>query len=165
MRLKDQKGASLVEFALILPLFLLFIFGIIDFGWYFFVQQTLQYATREGVRLGLVGGTLQEGGTTYTREASIVACIMDQASVAVDLTKLHIYIYPVTDDFQDIPGWDTMECGGAGPNAGSPGDYMRVKTTYTYKFLTPFIGAFFPGGETKIQAQATYRNEMFDTGG
>jgi len=160
MRLKDQKGASLVEFALILPLFLFLIFGIIDFGWYFFVQQTLQYATREGVRLGLVGGTLQEGENTLSREASIIKCIKDQASVAVDPAKLIIDIYTVP-----MNDWDIQRCGSAAPDAGGPGEYVRVETTYPYKFLTPFIGAFFSGGETKIKAQATYRNEMFDTGG
>ena len=155
-----------MEFALILPLFLLFIFGIIDFGWYFFVQQTLQFATREGVRLGLVGGTLQRGGETLSREASIEICIRDKASVAaVDPARLTIYIYQPDDDFNDSTDWATRtsSCLGAGPS--NPGEYMRVKTTYTYRFLTPFIGAFFHGGERTIEAQATYRNEMFDTGG
>jgi hypothetical protein len=38
---------------------------------------------------------------------------------------------------------------------------MRVRTRYTYSFLTPLIGAFFTGGASIIQAEATYRNEMF----
>jgi Flp pilus assembly protein TadG len=159
MRLKNRKGASsVVEFALILPLFLLLIFGVIDFGYYFFVQQTLQFATREGVRLALTGRTLP----TFNREASIIVCIMEKASVAsLDPARLHVYIYPVTADFKNPPDWSTMECGSAGPDVGGPGDYMRVKTTYAYKFLTPFIGPFFPGGEKTMEAQATYRNELF----
>jgi hypothetical protein len=39
---------------------------------------------------------------------------------------------------------------------------MRVKTRYTYRFITPFINTFFPGGEATIEAQGTYRNELFD---
>ena len=47
-----------MEFALTLPVFFILVIGIIEFGWYFFVQHTLQYATREGMRLALVGRTL-----------------------------------------------------------------------------------------------------------
>ncbi len=53
-----------MEFALTLPIFIILVIGIIEFGWYFFVQHTLQYATREGMRLALVGRTLTDGGTT-----------------------------------------------------------------------------------------------------
>ena len=76
------KGVAAVEFALILPLFLLLIMGIIDFGRYFFVQHTLQFATREGVRLGLVGKTLNDPvtGNPMTRVASIVTTIQSYAS-------------------------------------------------------------------------------------
>jgi hypothetical protein len=52
------RGATIVEFAMVLPVFVLLLFGIIEFGRYFFVQHTLQFATREGTRLALVGGTL-----------------------------------------------------------------------------------------------------------
>ena len=57
---KGCRGATMVEFAMVLPVFVLLLFGIIEFGRYFFVQHTLQFATREGTRLALVGGTLVE---------------------------------------------------------------------------------------------------------
>jgi hypothetical protein len=164
MRLKDQKGASVVEFALILPWFLLLIFGIIDFGWYFFVQQTLQFATREGTRLALVGGQLNDpdnSGQLLSREESIVNTIKENAALAVNNPdEVQIYIFKVGSDYQDPDDYETQP-----PYAGDPGDYMRVRTRYTYRFLTPLIGAFFPGGENLVQAQATYKNEPFDTGG
>ena len=58
--MKGCRGATLVEFAMVLPVFVLLLFGIIEFGRYFFVQHTLQFATREGTRLALVGGTLAD---------------------------------------------------------------------------------------------------------
>ncbi|HQP25984.1 MAG TPA: pilus assembly protein, partial [Smithellaceae bacterium] len=71
-----SRGASAVEFALIMPLFFLLLFGIVDFGWYFFNQHTIQYATREGARLALVGRTLQNpDGSNMSREASIIKTI------------------------------------------------------------------------------------------
>ncbi len=54
-RLKtSDEGQSLVEFALILPLFLLFIFGIIDLGRGIYAYNTIQNAAREGTRVAIV---------------------------------------------------------------------------------------------------------------
>lgn len=55
--LKNQKGQSLMEFAIILPLILLIIMGIAQFGMMFNSFLAVQNATREGARLGIVGGT------------------------------------------------------------------------------------------------------------
>jgi Flp pilus assembly protein TadG len=50
-RLNDERGASAVEFAMILPLLILLVLGIAEFGRAFQVQGTLSAAAREGVRL------------------------------------------------------------------------------------------------------------------
>ena len=49
-KIRSKKGAAAVEFALILPLVTLLLFGIIDFGRLFFVQISLTSASREAVR-------------------------------------------------------------------------------------------------------------------
>ena len=50
-RLRDERGASAVEFALILPLLVLLVLGIVEFGRGFQVSGTLSAAAREGVRV------------------------------------------------------------------------------------------------------------------
>jgi hypothetical protein len=136
-----------------LPLFVLLMLGIIDFGRYFFVQHTVQFATREGTRLALVGGTLQNpDGTPMSRVASIIAKIEESANLA-NLSGLDISVYPIEAPYSDQTDWVVRQ------DAGLPGDYMRVRTRYTYQFLTPFIGGF--NGPNFIQAAATYRNEGF----
>jgi Flp pilus assembly protein TadG len=159
-RKRSDQGAAAIEFALVLPLFVLLTFSIIDFGWYFFVEHTLQYATREGMRLALVGGRLKDkDNNDMPRLDSIIKKIKDAASLAVDPSGLTVYVYEVTtDDYTDPDKWDEQA-----PSAGNPGSYMRVKTRYTYHFLTPLIGAFFADGVNTIEAQGTYRNEQFDT--
>ncbi len=153
----NNKGTSMVEFAIVLPLFLMLILGIIDFGRFFFVQHTLQFATREGTRLALVGKKLtDQAGNPMTREASIVETIKENASLAIDPLQLSINIFPVQGDYSDPGDWSKQT------NAGDPGQYMRVRTRYTFEFLTPIIGTFFPGGMIGVQAEATYRNESFD---
>jgi hypothetical protein len=56
---RRRNGQSLVEFALLLPLFLLLLLGMLEFGLAFTHNLTLEYATREGAR---VGSSLVNGG-------------------------------------------------------------------------------------------------------
>ncbi len=51
---KNEDGQAMVEFALILPIFLLILCGIIDFGWLFYNQLSLNNACREGARYAVV---------------------------------------------------------------------------------------------------------------
>jgi hypothetical protein len=157
---RRNKGNTAVEVALTLPIFILLFIGIVEFGWYFFVQHTLQYATREGMRLALVGRQLAgPGGTTLSREASIIKTIQDNVAVAVNPAAVNIYIYPVSSSYTDPSNWNT-----APPDAGDPGEYMRVRSTYVHKFFTPLIGRFFDpiNNRITIRAEGTYRNELFN---
>jgi hypothetical protein len=50
----DERGAALVEFALIaMPLFLI-VFGTIEFGWAFFQLNDIRHGAREGIRIAVV---------------------------------------------------------------------------------------------------------------
>jgi Flp pilus assembly protein TadG len=155
--LRSGKGSTIVEFALIFPLLLLLMFGVMDFGFYFFVQHSLQFATREGVRLALVGRTINDNaGNPMSRVASIVQTIKTKAAVAVRPADVSVSVFPVDATFADPSGWQTTQ------DAGLPGSYMRVRSRYTYRFITPLIGALVPGSSRVIEVQATYRNELFN---
>ena len=51
---RDERGATLVEFAFVLPVFILFLFAIIDFGWLFTQFLDVKQGAREGARLAIV---------------------------------------------------------------------------------------------------------------
>jgi Flp pilus assembly protein TadG len=53
-KLRSESGASAVEFALLLPVLMMILFGIIEFGLALFQQSILTNASREGARLGIV---------------------------------------------------------------------------------------------------------------
>jgi Flp pilus assembly protein TadG len=63
------RGQSLVEFALILPIFLVIVLAAVDFGWALRSFITATNAAREGARLGVVGASATEI-TTKTVESS-----------------------------------------------------------------------------------------------
>jgi Flp pilus assembly protein TadG len=52
--LRSESGASAVEFALLLPVLMMVLFGIIEFGFALYRQAVLTNASREGARLGIV---------------------------------------------------------------------------------------------------------------
>ena len=152
-----SRGSTVVEFALTLLVFITLLVAIIEFGWLFFIQHTLQYATREGTRLALVGQTRNDpSGNPMTRVDSIVRTIRDGASLAMRPDAVLIAIYPVSATFGDPANWQNLL------DAGEPGDYMRVRTRVVHTFFTPMVGSFFPGGQITLQAEGTYRNELFD---
>jgi Flp pilus assembly protein TadG len=52
-----QKGAAAAEFAIVLPLLIILVFGIIDVGLALYNKQVITNASREGARAGIVAGT------------------------------------------------------------------------------------------------------------
>ena len=52
--LKSERGQAMVEFALVLPVLLTLLCGIIDFGWIYYNQITLNNAAREGARYAVI---------------------------------------------------------------------------------------------------------------
>lgn len=53
-KIRSESGASAVEFALLLPVLMMVLFGIIEFGLALYRQAILTNASREGARLGIV---------------------------------------------------------------------------------------------------------------
>ncbi len=84
------RGQSLVEFALILPLFLLILLGMIDFGFAFYTNLTIEYASREGAR---VGAALAAGNTLFPCDKvdsyvmAAVQRVLESAGIAVDINR------------------------------------------------------------------------------
>ena len=54
-RTAGEKGQNLVEFAMVVPIFLILVFAIVDFGMGFHAWITVTNASREGARIGAVG--------------------------------------------------------------------------------------------------------------
>jgi hypothetical protein len=63
----EQRGQSLVEFALLLPLMLLIITGLFDLGRAVWQTNTLAYAAREGTRYAIVHGSAGNPAANPTR--------------------------------------------------------------------------------------------------
>lgn len=159
-RLSSERGSTLIETAALLLPFLLLFVGIVEFGVYFFHQHTLQFATREGMRLALVGGVINdENGDPMSRENSIKHTIQENAKWAIELDPNKIWIFQVGSNYEDPDGWEAMVA-----SAGNPADYMRVRVQHEHEFFTPLLGGFFSDDHRiMMEAEGTYRNELFES--
>ncbi len=63
-----QAGQSLVEFALVMPIFILLIMGLIEYGFLYNNILTVQYASRQGVSVAAEAGSL-DGADCYVLRA------------------------------------------------------------------------------------------------
>ena len=64
---RGERGAVLVEFAFVLPILVLFVFGIVEFGRGYNARLELASAVREGARAAAVGGTTVDAATVAQR--------------------------------------------------------------------------------------------------
>lgn len=112
----NNKGQSLVETALMLPVILILLTGIIDFGLLFNNYLIVSNASREGARAAVTGKT----------DAQIDA-VVDNVAVSLDPANLTVTITP-----DESTGRRT-------------GDAVTVSVQYRYSMITPVIAAIVPG--------------------
>jgi Flp pilus assembly protein TadG len=60
---KKTKGQGMVEFALVLPITLLIVFGVIEFGYLLFVFSAVNTSSRDAARYGIAVGDAADGGS------------------------------------------------------------------------------------------------------
>lgn len=89
-----RKGAVSVEMALVMPILLVVMFGIIEFGQLFFVRLTLGNAAREGARVA----TLMLG------DADKAALVWERTEAALLAGGLGGYNYTITHVSAPPPG-------------------------------------------------------------
>ena len=72
-RAGSRRGQALVEFALVLPIFILLLVGIFDFGRAIYAYNTISNAAREAVRVGIVDQNCDVIGTEAANRAASVS--------------------------------------------------------------------------------------------
>ncbi|TCS83337.1 TadE/TadG family type IV pilus assembly protein [Tepidibacillus fermentans] len=82
-RIKGEEGQSLVEFTLVIPILLLLLLGIIEFGHIFYAYLLIENASRDGARYGSVWATDTE-----------IRQIIDEKTYSLEPTNLVVTISP-----------------------------------------------------------------------
>jgi Flp pilus assembly protein TadG len=82
-RCLDETGAELIEFALVLPLLLLMVAGIIDFGFMFQRYEVVTNAAREGARMASLPGYTADDVTERVESYLASGGLPDSSAVSV----------------------------------------------------------------------------------
>ena len=137
-RWRNERGAELIEMALALPLLLLVVLGIVDFGFLFQRYLVLTNAAMEGARVAVLPG--------YT--------ITDAQSRAS--------AYALTGGVPSPVNAVATPVSLAGAGGGSwPGMRITVTHVYQYQYIGPIAGLF--GGSFSsitLTAQSTVRRQL-----
>jgi len=142
----STSGTSALEFAFVLPMFVLLVLGIVDFSRLFYTELTLQNAVRQAGRFAITGNHLanpQNPGTSQSRVQSITQ-IAQNAAIGLSVSAIQI----------------SSAAGGSG-SAGGPQDTVTISLTENLKLLTPLIGHFFPNNTYTFTVSAAFKNEPF----
>ena len=142
--LKNNKGAVLVEFVIVVPLLLILIFGSIEFGILFFNKAMITNASREGARAGI-----RYNGTTEVQPDEIEAVVRQYCE--------NNLITFGTDSPPDALSVDVERDG------TSAGDALTVTVDYNYGFLVldrlDFFGKWGFSDGIQLNGQAVMRQE------
>jgi len=124
-RLKLQAGSNLVEFAVVLPLLLTLVFGIVDFSLALFDKAVITNAAREGARAGVVFRAPQPTD--------------DQIAVtkATDYCSTYLITFSASSLSIPPPTWSDID----GNGLRNSGDTLTVVVNYPYRFLIPGLGS------------------------
>jgi len=141
---QDQRGAVLVEMAIILPLLLVLLVGAVDYGLILREYQILQNAAREGARLSILPQYCISS-TPATDQAAVSNAIKQRVVDYLAQEQITIATTDVTVA-QNI----VVNIGG-----GLSATASKITVSYTRSVL---IGNGWPFGPVALRAEATFRN-------
>lgn len=180
-RASYDSGATAVEFAMIAPVLLLTLMGIIEFGFMWTADIVLKDATQDAARTGRTGFVSENS----TQDATVRAIVRSRASVIMDADKISIKSLSysgfdtlrkpepfvdangndVRDDgenFTDVNGngvWDEDQ-GLSG--YGGTSEVVLYTVSYPWSFFTPLIGDVVgTNGVVTLTATAVVQNEPY----
>ena len=143
LRLRRERslGQSLVEFALILPVFLVILSVALDLGRLAYARVTIANVAREASFQAAQTPTSYQAGQPCATDTNMVICrgILESKGSVVTVNPADI----------------TLTCTPSCADADTMGDVVTVKATGTFNLLTPVMAVFFGGTTITFSSSAT----------
>ena len=167
----NSHGQSLVEFALAGLVFFSLLFAVIDLGFMFYANLTMQHAVREGTRYAVTGQS-NACGNPNDRRGALIQVIKNSSNGLYD-KNLTNHDHPCAPPDYNNPAISVITPSNvtfsnysgtpAAGNPGNPNDIIVVSLSYTWPLVTPILKPFFPGGKYSFTVKSTMKNESFPT--
>ena len=116
-RRKRQRGSALVESALTLVVFMMVIFGLMEFGRMVWAYNLVSHAAREGARYAMVHGK----NSSHPATADGIRSVITSQAVGLDPSGLQVNVSWIPDN--------------------KPGSAVKVAVQYTFSAATSMVGS------------------------
>ncbi len=122
---RRERGSNLIEFALIAPVLLLIILGILDFGRAIYAYSVVANAAREGARYGIIH---HDPSDIYD-----IQCRARDTAVALNPEQLTVFVILPTEEQSTV----------------------QVEVTYLFRLITPLVAEAVGGSSVTLRSTAT----------
>ena len=167
-----RSGSAAIQFAIVAPVLLLFLFGIIETGVIFFAQSSLQNAADDTARL-VRTGQVQVTGITKTQYISNVCSEMAglvnssncNNNLKVDMEAFQTFASASYNNVLNKNG--SLNAGKMQFAAGSACDIVLVRVFYGWSIMTPLLAPLLqnmPNGRYLLVSAQAFRNEPYSSG-
>ena len=176
----QRQGAAVAEFAMILPIFMLMVMGIMDFGMTLFVNATLEGAVRDASRYGVTG---QDGGDRLQVIRDIIAD-RTVGLVDIDVADIRTRIYESFEDIgytepligdpppegeEMVPGvhYDDLNSNGewdedlGQEGVGGPDEIVLYTINYELPMISGLVKHVMGGDAVSLSTSIAVKNEPF----
>lgn len=159
-RFAKENGAAIVEFAFSALLFFSLLFAVMEFGYMYWVNLTMQHAVRDAVRYASVTGPSNFPSPSILNPSTQAEQRCNALVKAIKDNSLRIY-----DSVSPVVNFKTVTAGGSvvniGSGCGSANEIILVNLDCTLPLITPLMRPFFLNGKYSFSVSATMKNEAF----
>src|SRR6478609_5943817 len=177
---RNRRGATVVEFALVAPMFFALLFAIIETAIMFFASQVLETVTQNSARVILTGQAQAQNGSVAACQVTagvVSACdqttfktyVCSQIPAMFDCDKLYVDVQSYSNSFASVTLSDhvtngTFDGSGLGFNAGTAGQVVVVRLFYQWPIFVTGLGYKLfniNGNKRLLVATVAFQNEPF----
>jgi Flp pilus assembly protein TadG len=162
----ERQGATVVEFALLLPVLLFTVMAVIQISWVLMATQHLENATAD---LGRLVRTGQVQGQKIDKQGmQALLCQKLSPMLSCSATNLFLEVRIIPDFGPTAIAWpidkDGKFTGSGAYQVGAGGEVVMVRCFYQFSVWLPLIGpalSNMPNGNRMLVSTAAFRNEPF----
>ena len=129
-KMKKEDGQAIVELAISLPILIMILCAIIDFGWLFMNQNSIDYASREGARYAIVHSSSKSAIEAHIRA---IAPENNATTAEINITFTNV----------------------SNPRLGD----VVIEISDDVAILTPIVGVFVQGETMNLSSSCTMKVE------
>lgn len=152
---EDRRGTTILEFALVFPVFLTILFSGIEFGLFLYASNVVQQAVFDGSRLGLTGSAYS---SSLSRADYIRSMITQRLGPLADNGTITV----TTRAFQNLQGLTAAGLPIENGGFGTGGQVVAYDVEFAWDIVVPGVLTFLGDeGQLVVTSRAIVKNENF----